>query len=104
MKRPHLPAWNERRRTNARVYHQCVVRLPDRDRVRAHLASCGVGTEVYYPVPLHAQECFAHLGAAAGSFPHATAMARDSLALPIFPELTRAQQEYVVSSIAGVLR
>ena len=81
-----------------------MVRVPDRDKVRAHLASRGVGTEVYYPLPFHRQECFAGFVAAGDRFPAADAAAAEVLALPIYPELTHAQQEHVVSSIAEVKR
>jgi dTDP-4-amino-4,6-dideoxygalactose transaminase len=80
-----------------------VIRVPDRDRVRAHLTECGIGSDVYYPVPFHRQECFAGITAADRAFPHADQAASDVLALPIFPELTLEQQQYVVASIAACL-
>jgi dTDP-4-amino-4,6-dideoxygalactose transaminase len=95
--RLRLPAEPEGR---THIYHQYVVRVADRDRLRAHLAARGIGSEVYYPVPFHRQECFAALGAEPGAFPHADAAAADVLALPIYPELTRDQQAYVVDAIA----
>jgi len=81
--------------------HLFQIRVKNRDALRAHLTSCDVGTEVYYPVPFHRQECFAHLSQPLDAFPHADAAAAEVLALPIYPGLTRPQQEHVVSSIAG---
>jgi dTDP-4-amino-4,6-dideoxygalactose transaminase len=128
-KLPHLAAWNERRRANAalyrqlfteagiadrvrlpheppgrhHIYHQYVVRVPDRDRLRAHLADRGIGTAIYYPVPFHRQACFAGLTPPDRAFPNAEAAASEVLALPIYPELTRAQQEHVVGAMAEFL-
>jgi dTDP-4-amino-4,6-dideoxygalactose transaminase len=129
VKLPHLPQWTNGRRANARryaglfapleaeglvtlpiepvgyhhIYNQYVIRIPDRDRVRRDLAARGIGTEVYYPVPFHLQECFAGLGYAPGSFPNAEHAATSSLALPIYAELTEAQQAAVVEAITGAL-
>ena len=126
VKAPHLAAWTEARRRNAEryralfaelegphaiglpveaegnyhIYNQFVVRVPDRDGLRAHLTERGIGTEIYYPVPFHVQDCFGDLGYAAGAFPHAERAAAESLALPIYGELTEHQQRAVVEAIA----
>lgn len=83
------------------VYNQYVIRVPDRDRLRAYLAECGVGTEVYYPVPLHMQQCFAYLGYRPGDCPEAARAAQETLALPVYPELGDAQLQHVVDTISG---
>ena len=82
------------------VFNQYVVRAQDRDGLKAFLATQNVGTEIYYPVPLHLQSCFDHLGYEDGDFPESERAARDTLALPIFPELDAAQLAHVVASVA----
>jgi dTDP-4-amino-4,6-dideoxygalactose transaminase len=127
VKLPHLDRWSDARRERAErytrllseaglsefvtppfvrrgarhIFHQYVVRVPEarRDPLVEHLKANGVGTKVYYPVPLHLQPCFKDLGYKAGDFPESESAARETLALPMFPELTGAQQEYVVETI-----
>jgi dTDP-4-amino-4,6-dideoxygalactose transaminase len=129
VKLPHLARWTEMRRENAgryaelfrdanlldrvalpveppgftHIFNQFAVRLPNRDTVRDRLAQAGIGTEVYYPVPFHRQECFAGLGHHVEGFPNADRAAGSSLALPIYAELTRDQQAAVVDALAAAL-
>jgi dTDP-4-amino-4,6-dideoxygalactose transaminase len=86
------------------VFNQYVLRVRRRDALRAHLAQQGVGTEIYYPVPLHAQRCFAYLGHAPEDFPESQRAAEEVLALPIYPELNVEQREHVVRQIAAFVR
>ncbi len=118
-----LDAWTEGRQRNARLYlellasapvelprpaayqtrhvfNQFVIRTRDRDAVRRHLAAEGVGTEVYYPLPLHLQPCFASLGYREGDFPVSEALARETLALPVYPELAEDDIAYVARLLA----
>jgi len=86
--------------TNHHVYHQYVIRTPMRDALREHLGKRQIGTAIYYPLGLHEQKCFAYLGYKKGDFPETERAARETLALPIYPEISREAQRYVVSAIA----
>jgi len=82
------------------VFHQYVVRAFRRDELREFLTARRIGTEIYYPIPLHLQPCFVYLGYREGDFPEAERAAKEVLALPMFPELTEEEQQSVVKSIA----
>jgi len=129
VKLKYLDQWTEKRQENARryrqlfqearleeidlpeegqgrhIYNQFVIRVREgRDALRGFLADQGIGTEVYYPVPLHMQECFRYMGYAAEEFPVSVAAAQRSVALPIYPELSQAQMEYVVEKITEFIK
>lgn len=121
-KLPHLDNWTAARQRNAKryerllgeaglpivvpaveadrhIFNQYIIRVEDRDGLQAYLHKNGVGTEVYYPVPMHLQECFAYLDYAAGAFPESERAAKETLALPIYPEVTESQARFVVECI-----
>lgn len=97
-----LPAepYAESRLTNHHIYHQYVIRSLRRDELQGHLTEREIETAVYYPLALHEQPCFEYLGYKQGDFPEAERAARESLALPIYPEISREAQQYVVKCVA----
>jgi dTDP-4-amino-4,6-dideoxygalactose transaminase len=121
VKLPHLPGWTKRRRELAHryhtmlaglpltlpleasyaesVYHCYVVRHPKRDAIREFLTKRGIGSALHYPLPCHLQKCFTHLGHKPGDFPVAEQSARECLSLPVYPEMTNAQQDAVVAAL-----
>ena len=123
----HLEAWNNARRRHAYrynqlfanvagivtpkeignavrcVYHQYTIRVENREAVSKQLTAAGIGNMVYYPVPLHQQEVHQDLGYKLGSFPESEAAARQCLSLPMFPELTEAQQDEVVKAVIAAV-
>ena len=89
---------------NEHIFHQYTLRVERRDALQAHLKAQGIGSAVYYPIPLHLQPCFAHLGYNAGQLPVAEQASREVLSLPVYPELTQAQVDHVIDSIRGFYR
>jgi dTDP-4-amino-4,6-dideoxygalactose transaminase len=130
IKAPHLAAWTNARRVNAaryrtlfhaagldelvtlpvipagrtHIFNQFVIRTADRDGLKRHLDEQGIGNEIYYPVPLHLQPCFADLGYRRGAFPHSERAAGETLAIPVYSGLTPDQQDAVVSAIAAFVQ
>ena len=90
--------------TNHHIYHQYVIRTEQRDALRDHLTQKEIGTAIYYPLGLHEQACFEYLGYDAGDFPESVRAARETLALPMYPELSREAQRYVVEAIADFFK
>ncbi|MHC4570570.1 MAG: DegT/DnrJ/EryC1/StrS family aminotransferase [Planctomycetota bacterium] len=125
VKLPHLNDWTEARWRNAAyynkkftgtvvktpyinpdcttIYNQYVIRTPKRDEVVAHLRKNNIGCEIYYPVPMHLQECFKHLGYKQGDFPESEKAAKEVIAIPIYPELTDNTKDYIVRHIIEFL-
>jgi len=99
-----LAVYRESGARNFHTYHQYVIRARDRNRLQAHLKAQGIGTSIFYPLSLHQQKCFADLGYKRGDFPVSEKAAREVLALPIYPELTAEQQDYIVGGIKGFYR
>ena len=123
VKLPHLESWHAMRRENAHfydealagskcftphisysrehhIYNQYVIAVPERrDELKTHLQEAGISTEIYYPVPFHKQECFSYLGYKDGDFPNAEFAANHTLAIPVYPGMTREMQQYVVDKI-----
>ena len=130
VKLKYLDSWTEARRRNAayynaafagaefsknvttpqtalpgrHIFNQYVVRVANRDALKGHLTARSIGTEIYYPVPLHLQQCFAYLKHAAGDFPESERAAAETLALPIYPELSQVQLDHVIASVAEFYR
>ena len=81
------------------IFNQYTIRVPERDNVARQLKEAGIGCEIYYPVPFHKQECFAYLGHKPGAFPESTRAADEVLSIPIYPDLSRAEQDEVIDTV-----
>src|SRR2546426_660200 len=126
-KLPHLASWSATRRehaayytraladlpavrppavdpVNEHIFHQYTLRVERRDELQAHLKRQGIGSAIYYPVPLHLQPCFSHLGYRPGRLPESERASREVLSLPVYPELTRGQLDCVIETIRGFYR
>jgi len=84
---------------NISIYNQYTLRVTRRDELQEHLKKKGIGSSVYYPLPLHLQPCFEYLGYKAGAFPESEKAAKEVISLPIYPELTRAQLDEVIGAV-----
>ena len=126
VKLPYLDDWSEARRKNAvyynekfagtavgipyinpdcvTIYNQYVIRVPNRDKAIEHLKSKNIGCEIYYPVPMHLQECFKELGCKNGDFPQSEKAAKEVMALPIYPELTDEMKDYVAQTVLEAIK
>ena len=121
-KLPHLESWSSARRRNAEyyndafkgmsdirtpvidpanvsIYNQYTLRVSRRDQLQEHLKKKGIGNSIYYPLPLHLQPCFSYLGYSEGAFPESEKAAKEVISLPIYPELTTAQLDEVISAV-----
>lgn len=125
VKLPFLEEWSQARRENAAyynkkfkgtsvgtpfirqdsvsIYNQYIIRVPNRDELFEHLKANDIGCEIYYPMPLHLQECFKYLGYTAGNFPESEKAAKEVLALPVYPELTDEMKDFVVDTVISFL-
>jgi dTDP-4-amino-4,6-dideoxygalactose transaminase len=126
VKLPYLNEWSTARRKNAEyynkkfagsgvktpfissdcqtIYNQYVIRVSSRDKVIEHLKKQNIGCEIYYPVPMHLQECFAYLGFKEGDFPEAEKAANEVLAIPVYPELADEMKDFVAQAVLSILK